>query len=285
MTDDDPTDPRHYLTQAPTPRAEAIVAATARDLGEAAPIWMVGALADRGEQIERRIVEIAADAARLERIQEHLVALAEDTARLDRIERAQAAATDARHVAERDAKRTRGYLWKAAVIAAGLLAPSLAWFLHARETAAAGEQRALDLIDQVKELREDIREIRGVMHRLGINTTPTPTSDMPGLPEKLSALAGGQRIEWDRGAGPPVTEPAQGQRAAFDVAAADEAACSRLNTAVEQRAGCVLAGGQDQGDQGVTHRPVLPCIASVRLMEWLPARLRPEGIAHDRSNP
>lgn len=274
MTDDDePTDPRHYLTQPPTRRALAITAATTREAGDATPMWMTAALADRGERVEQRLMELAAAA---------------DPGRIERIERVQRAA-------DLDRKRTRGYLWKTAAIAGALIAPSVAWFLHARETSAAESQQLRDVILRIDSLERDVREIRAMLHRLGMDDH-VPSSGgrrlEPGLPSRpgpddlsLVERADGMRIypnvsEWSSG---------QGVAACSEVAEAtrvDQARALDIRVAGPEagrsRAGVFgTAGHDDYGDNDEAHVVVVPRSVCSLLTSWLPAHLGPERSDHD----
>ena len=290
----DPTDPIVYMSRVPSERAQQIMAAVMREAGDAAPMQMVATLAERSERIEQHLCEM--DGAI------HGLAQVMDTGRIERVERVQ-------REAERDRKRTRGYLFKGAGVAGTLLVSALAWFLHSTEARAAESQQLLDLIQRIDRLELDLREIRAALHRLGINTPSSGGTRLePGLPPRpapdsfgrmeLTPFAHGVDAElrriyagvrgrgvFDRGAWqgvaacPEVAEPARVDQArALDVRVAG-AEAGRLRGDIRGSAIGTAAQCNNDGEDE-THASVLPHTLSPPRYILATGRPRPEGSEH-----
>lgn len=274
----DPTDPIVYMSRTPSERAQQIMAAVMREAGDPAPMQMVATMAARLENDEQHLFALDATLQSLGRDL--------DPERIDRIERVQLQA-------DRNAKRTRGYLFKAAGVAGTLLASAFVWFLHTVEAKGAEEQERVDQKKTIDELKLDIREVRSVLHRLGMDGPSSggkrfePGPPMRPPPEKfgrldLTPFAHGVEADLRRVyAGIPGRHLRQAVAARPEVA---EAACVDETRALDVRVAGLEAGGVrggaarsagycDRDDEDEPHVAVVP----QPLLQWLPAHLGPEG--------
>lgn len=276
----DPTDPIVYMSRVPSERAQQIMAAVMREAGDAAPMQMVATMAARMESDEQHLCALDATLQTLARDL--------DPERIDRVERVQ-------NQAERNAKRTRAYLWRAAGVAGTLLASAFVWFLHTVEARGAEEQERVDQKKVIDELKLDIREVRSVLHRLGMDGPSSggkrfePGPPMRPPPEtfgrvdltpfarsaeadlrRVYASISGRRPRQAVAARAEVTESARVDQArALDVGVAGLEAGGIRGGAARS------AGYCDRDDEAEPHVAVVP----QPLLQWLPAHIGPEGFS------
>lgn len=163
--------------------------------------------------------------------------------------------------ARRHARTSLGALLSTLVLIGGFVLHRVAAEAAAQEHAVMQEQAEIlyrnGVSRQLESLDRDIRELRTALQRIGINLPGSPTSDMPNLPDSVSW---GERVERNRGARSTVAKLTETKGlAAFDIAAADEAASIWMQAAVQKWLSGTLAGPQCHTDDGedVAHAAVV----------------------------